>query len=70
MRKDYLEIIGGRIRTARRKKKMSQAELARRIGSDQPVISRIEHGRQNISIGYIEKIASALRVPMRRILCG
>lgn len=68
--KNYYETVGKRIRAARRKKKVSQAELALRIGSTQPVISRVEGGGQNVSIGYVEKIASALRVPVKAILCG
>ena len=39
---------------------ISQEELARRVGTQKSNISRIENGRQNISVDYIQAIAEAL----------
>jgi DNA-binding XRE family transcriptional regulator len=43
----------------REENKISQAELAKRIGTTQAVISRIENGNVNIGIDTIQKIAKA-----------
>lgn len=44
----------------RRKKKISQARLASKIGMKQSAIGRIEIGEQNLTIETLQKIASAL----------
>jgi DNA-binding XRE family transcriptional regulator len=44
----------------RNKHKISQAELAERIGTKQTAISRLERGDQNTTIGTWQKIAEAL----------
>jgi predicted transcriptional regulator len=38
---------------------LSQAQLAKKIGTTQAVISRIENGTTNIGIDFLEKIARA-----------
>ena len=43
----------------RKKKKMSQAELAKKIGTKQSNIARMEAGQQNFTINTLQKIASA-----------
>jgi ribosome-binding protein aMBF1 (putative translation factor) len=45
---------------ARRKKGVTQKELAQRIGTKQSVISRLESGRANPSISFLKKFAKAL----------
>lgn len=45
---------------ARRKKGMTQAELAKRIGTRQSAIARVESGNANPSIGFLEKLTEAL----------
>ncbi|MFA6194277.1 MAG: helix-turn-helix transcriptional regulator [Patescibacteria group bacterium] len=44
----------------RKAKKMSQLELARKIGTTQSNIARIEGGRQNFTINLLQKVAEAL----------
>ncbi len=44
----------------RKRKRMSQAALARKIGTKQSNIARIESGQQNLTIEMLEKIARAL----------
>jgi DNA-binding XRE family transcriptional regulator len=41
----------------RKQKKISQAELAKRVGLKQIEVIRIEEGKQNISISTLERIA-------------
>ncbi len=45
--------------TLREENKISQAELAKKVGTTQSVISRIEKGNVNIGIDMIQRIASA-----------
>ncbi len=51
-----------RIRELREVKDWSQAELARRSGVDQAIISRLESGEtQSVNLPNLEKLAKALR---------
>ncbi len=44
----------------RKQKKMSQAVLAKRIGTTQSNVARIEGGNQNFTVNLLEKVAGAL----------
>ena len=46
---DILE-LGKRIRAARRKKGMSQAELADKVGISVPYVSDVENGKKTIGV--------------------
>lgn len=54
----YQEQIGRIIAKLRLEKKMTQAELAKKIGTSQSAIHRIEKGNQNISLDMIKKFSS------------
>ncbi len=45
---------------ARIKKGVTQEDLAKRIGTKQSVISRLESGRANPSVAFLKKLANAL----------
>lgn len=45
---------------ARVKRGVTQAELAKKIGTKQSVISRLESGRANPSVAFLKKLATAL----------
>jgi|SRR3989344_5244500 len=45
---------------ARVKKHMTQEQLAKKIGTKQSAIARIESGSANPSIGFLQKLAEAL----------
>ena len=47
---------------ARVKKKMTQAEIARKAGTKQPVISRLEGAQGSPSLSLIKRIAEVLDV--------
>lgn len=51
--------------TQRLKRGLSQAQLAKKIGTKQSAISRFESGNSNPTIGFIGKIASALGTKVR-----
>jgi transcriptional regulator with XRE-family HTH domain len=44
----------------RLKRKMSQAELAKKVGTQQPSIARMESRRQLKDLEYLQRIAQAL----------
>ena len=45
---------------ARIEKRLTQKELAQKIGTKQSVISRLESGRANPSVAFLKKLAQAL----------
>jgi predicted transcriptional regulator len=49
----------------RKKKKMSQETLAKKIGTTQSVVARMEAGKQNFSIGTLSKVAEALNCEVK-----
>jgi ribosome-binding protein aMBF1 (putative translation factor) len=58
--KAYAFYTGQIIEDARKKAKISQAELARRIGSDRSYISRVEHGQTEPKVSTFYRIMNAL----------
>lgn len=56
----YLLRIGVAISEAREKAGVSQDVLAKKLRTTQSVISRIEHGNQNLSLSMLAKIAHVL----------
>ena len=56
--------IGLRIYFSRRQKGFSQKALSRLAGIPQPNLSNIEKGKQDITVGTLRKIASALGMRM------
>jgi len=57
--------IGYQIFKLRKKKKMSQALLAKRIGTKQSNIARMEAGEQNFSINTLQKIAQVFNKDLK-----
>ena len=56
----YLQRIGSLIRDARRHKGLTQAELARSLGTSQSAVARIEQGQQNLSLETLARIGESL----------
>jgi transcriptional regulator with XRE-family HTH domain len=54
-----LMMPGVLIRTVRRRHGLSQAELARRAGTSQPVVSAYEHGRRDPTYATLRKLIEA-----------
>jgi transcriptional regulator with XRE-family HTH domain len=50
---------GELLRTVRRRRGLTQADLARRAGTSQPVISAYEHGRRDPTLGTLERLVGA-----------
>ncbi|MBR2589059.1 UDP-N-acetylglucosamine 1-carboxyvinyltransferase [Candidatus Saccharibacteria bacterium] len=62
--KTYQQEIGNVVSHLRRERGLTQAELAKLVGSSQPAIYRIERGSQNVSLDMIKKLSSALKSPI------
>jgi ribosome-binding protein aMBF1 (putative translation factor) len=59
--------IGERIQTARRRRRWTQQELAKRAGVSFVVISRLETGRQSVSAERLAAIARVLRLSLDEV---
>jgi len=62
------EEIGRKIKKARLKAEMTQADVAEKADIHVNYFARIERGEENPSIEIIEKIAKALKVKSSEIL--
>ncbi|MDD5688144.1 MAG: helix-turn-helix transcriptional regulator [Elusimicrobia bacterium] len=62
------KIIGSRIKEFRRQRELIQEELADKSGLHPTFIAHIEGGRKVCSIKSLQKIASALNVPVDSLL--
>ena len=60
--------VGDRIKEARLKANMTQAELAKKLNTSYVVISQYENNKRNPKLGTIEKIAVALGIPTKALL--
>jgi uncharacterized protein len=47
------------LRAVRRRRGLTQAELARRAGTSQPVVSAYEHGRRDPSVATLRRLVEA-----------
>jgi XRE family transcriptional regulator, master regulator for biofilm formation len=62
-------MIGERVKTLRKEKKMSLSELAERAGVAKSYLSSLERNLQtNPSIQFLEKIAGVLNVPVDHLI--
>lgn len=60
--------FGLAVKEHRRLLKVSQEELAMRIGADQAYVSRIEAGQMNVTLETIEQVANALETDAGNLL--
>jgi transcriptional regulator with XRE-family HTH domain len=54
--------LGARIRAARRRRGISEAELAQRTLTSRPTIRRLEHGELNVSLAVLAQVLEVLRL--------
>ena len=66
----YLRKLGLSLHEYRKMRGLSQQELADLADLDRAYISAVEHGKQNISIGAISKLAAALKISIEELLIG
>ncbi|MFV8233985.1 helix-turn-helix domain-containing protein [Mycolicibacterium fortuitum] len=63
-----LTTVGARIRAARQDREVTQTALAKAIGMQRPDLSKIESGRQNVTLSTLYRIADHLGVPASSLL--
>ncbi|MES5954571.1 helix-turn-helix transcriptional regulator [Bacillus fungorum] len=59
---NFLKLVGENIRFLRKKRGLTQEELAERINLQQAYIGGVERGERNISMLTLQKIADGLEV--------
>jgi methanogenic corrinoid protein MtbC1/DNA-binding XRE family transcriptional regulator len=64
----YLKSLGERVSASRKSKKFSQTKLAEISGLDRAYISSVENGKQNVTIGAIVKLSTALGLSLDELL--
>ena len=64
---DIAKVVGQRIRNYRTAKGLSQEKLAEFSGCHSTYIGQVERGEKNATIESIEKISSALNIPLSRL---
>lgn len=65
---DYHWKIGQKIRIARKRKGLSQAEFARRIGASQQIVSMAENGKNPLRLDLLYKIADVCDVSIESLI--
>ncbi len=60
-------VIGDRLRSLREKKGLSQGQIEKRTGLLRCYISRVENGHTIPSIDTVERLATALEVPLYQV---
>lgn len=61
-------LIGQRLREARKRRGLTQVEMARRTGIHQPNIARLEAGRHTPALETLERLATAIGCPLAELL--
>ncbi|MFA5318239.1 MAG: helix-turn-helix transcriptional regulator [Patescibacteria group bacterium] len=61
--------ISYQMQQLRKQKKISQAQLAKKIGTTQSNIARMESGKQNFTIDILNKVAVALGKELKISIC-
>lgn len=64
MSRDIVIRFGRRLRRIRTAKNINQTVLAERVGTEQSTISKIENGKQETCLRFIELLAGGLKVPL------
>ncbi len=62
---DFYKDVADKIKFARKAKGLTQFALAKKLGVSQQIVSRIEKGRENISLGTLKNLIDALESNLR-----
>ena len=63
-----LHSVGTRIRKARKVKRFTQAEVAKKLGVTQAAVSHWERGKADVGIDQLNRLATMLSVPLRSLI--
>lgn len=66
---DILKTLGIRIREHRKKRGLTQDEVADRAGVSQGYIGSVERGEQNLTVESLEKILRAIGMEFDELFC-
>lgn len=67
MSRDIVVRFGRRIQEIRNSKNINQTVFAEKVGTDQATISRIENGKQEPCLRFIELLAMGLKTPLEEL---
>ena len=67
-KREFLDKLGKNVVKLRSEKNWSQSDLARACFKDRQSVERLENGKINPSIFYLNEIAEALEIPVSHIL--
>lgn len=67
-KEELLKILGDNIREIRKRKGMSQKDLAHSINKDQQSVQRLESGNINPTYYYLSEIATGLEVELKELI--
>ena len=62
---EFLKAVGDRVRKLRTGRHISQEAFAKQLGYDRTYLSRVESGKQNITIGTLKRICDGLGVTVK-----
>lgn len=68
MKEEILKKFGFNVKLERMKQSLTQANLAEMIDVHEKYISRIETGKQNVTINTLYKLSTALNIEMYKLL--
>lgn len=68
--KNILKTIGSLVQSVREKQGLTQSEFAKKIGSTQSAVARMEKGEQNMSTVMLSKISEALNKDIVQVADG
>ncbi|MDK9861632.1 helix-turn-helix domain-containing protein [Staphylococcus equorum] len=60
--------FGENLKTIRKEMKLTQQEMANRIGISQSYFADIEHNRKNISLAVVLRIAQGLGISVNKLI--
>jgi len=69
MRDPFLSAFGSHLRSLRKKKGLSQEDIAEKAGIHVTYLSGVERGIRNLSIRNVKRLADALDVPTKELFC-
>lgn len=64
----FYRLLGAAVRKARKRRHMSQMDLARVLGISQSCLSRAEKGESHFQLYQLMQAARALNVPLRSLI--
>jgi transcriptional regulator with XRE-family HTH domain len=66
----FMETVASNVRSNRERLGLTQAQLADRMGTKQPVISQLERSKQAPSVTFLVRLANAFDIEIIKLLGG